>query len=276
MKRFLPLSFVAAICLTSLLGAPVADAGAIRSGFDSDTLARNDDGSTGLVGIGFDINFFGTTYSQLYVNNNGNVTFDNSFGTFTPGAIDGTGSAGSGPIIAPFFADVDTGGVGEPVRYGAGMVNGRTAFGVNWVDVAHYQEALPLNSFQLVLTDRSDIAPGDFDIEFNYDEIVWESGEASGSDPDGLGGTSAVAGYSNANGTFFQLPGSLVNGAFLDSNLVTGLINNSRNSPELGRYQFNARGGGIDPGVVPEPTSLAIFSMLAFTGCVRRRSRRTL
>jgi hypothetical protein len=39
------------------------------------------------------------------------------------------------------------------------------------------------------------------------------------------------------------LPGSAVNGAFLDSNGQTGLIHNSVNSPELGQYIFSIRSG---------------------------------
>ncbi len=33
---------------------------------------------------------------------------------------------------------------------------GETAFGVNYVDVGYFQQGPPLNSFQLVLIDRSD------------------------------------------------------------------------------------------------------------------------
>src|SRR5260370_39640540 len=46
--------------------------GPMLSGFNSNSLPGNDDGSTGLVPLGFSINFFGQTYSQPYVNNNGN------------------------------------------------------------------------------------------------------------------------------------------------------------------------------------------------------------
>src|ERR1035441_6254477 len=51
---------------------------AIRSGFTNNQqiLARNDDSSTDKVQIGFLINFFGSSNTTLYVNNNGNVTFD--------------------------------------------------------------------------------------------------------------------------------------------------------------------------------------------------------
>jgi len=39
------------------------------------------------------------------------------------------------------------------------------------------------------------------------------------------------------------LPGSGVEGAFMDTNSVTGLIYNSRNSPVPGRYVFYFRNG---------------------------------
>ena len=84
---------------------------AILAGFDSNTLARNDDGSTGLVNIGFDVNFFGLTFSHLFVNNNGNVTFDQALSAFTPFGLTNTNRQ----IIAPFFADVDTRVAGDAV-----------------------------------------------------------------------------------------------------------------------------------------------------------------
>ena len=51
-----------ALAVAFLLALPAGGhAAAIVSGFDSNTLARNDDDSTGLVNIGFDVNFFGVT-----------------------------------------------------------------------------------------------------------------------------------------------------------------------------------------------------------------------
>jgi hypothetical protein len=92
--------------LSVMLLSPHANAQAVVSGFDSNTLAANDDGSTGEITLPFDVNFFGTTYASLFVNNNGNVTFNAPLGTFTPFGV-GAGYTGQ-PIIAPFFADVDT------------------------------------------------------------------------------------------------------------------------------------------------------------------------
>jgi trimeric autotransporter adhesin len=220
----------------------------IRPGFNMNTLARNDDLSTGLVDIGFELDFLGQVFDQLYVNNNGNVTFTAPLATFTPFDLQSTNL----PIIAPFFADVDTRNHGEPVTYGTGTVGGQAAFGVNFIDVDYFPSSTAhgdqLNTFQLILVDRSDIAPGDFDIEFNYEQITWETGGASGG-TNGLGGNSARVGFSNGVDFNFELPGSAVNGAFLDDGpAATSLIQNSFNSEHDGRYVFFARGGGIGDG----------------------------
>lgn len=219
---------------------------AILPGFDSQTLPRNDDESTGLVPLGFTVNFFGINRSAVYVNNNGNLTFDQPLFEFTPFDLTAT----SREIIAPFFADVDTSAAGQPVTYGSGTFGGRSAFGVNYIDVDYFESAPEhnnRNSFQVILVDRSDIQVGAFDIVFNYDQIQWETGEASGSDGNGRGGDSARVGYSNGSGdagTFFELVGSAVNGAFLDSG-PNALVSNRLNSGVNGRYIFQARDGTV-------------------------------
>lgn len=278
----------AAILVSAAFVATDASAVAIRNnaGFGANVLPPNDDGSTGIQNLGFTANFFGLSFTQAFVNNNGNITFDNSLATFTPFDLTSTGRQ----IIAPFFADVDTRSAGLPVTFGQDTVGGQAAFGVNWVDVDYFASSTShtnRNSFQLVLVDRSDINPGDFDIEFNYDQIEWETGGASNGDANGLGGNSARVGFSNGTGnpgTFFELPGSAVNGAFLDSGPAgTRLIGNEIDSDlaidsggqtTLGRYVFQARNGQIIvPGrQVPEPTTLVLFGIgLAGLGIARRR-----
>lgn len=251
-RRRIPAVLAAFVLLAAFLAVVTVPAGAVgpdavRPGFDSFVLAANDDGSTSLVPIGFPIDYFGTTYDDLYVNNNGNVTFDSALSTFTPFDLNSTNRV----IIAPFFGDVDTRNAGEPVRYGPGLVDGKAAFGVNWVDVDCYFSdpgRAARNSFQLVIVDRSDVASGDFDIEFNYDQIQWETGEASDGSPDCLGGSSARVGFSNGVSTSFELPGSGVPGALLDSNPISGLIHNSLGTAQLGRYVFEVRGGAPPTG----------------------------
>lgn len=211
-------------------------------------LPANDDSSSEEVDLPFEVDFYGTSFDSLYVNNNGNVTFGGSLGAFTPSAVNGPTSQ---PIIAPFFADVDTSGEGSnEVTYGASP-DGRS-FCVNWADVGFFDGRTDkLNTFQLVLTSNENSpgrVEGDFDIRFNYDEILWETGDASGGE-DGFGGTSAVAGFSAGTGepgSFVQLPGSLVNGAFVDGG-PNALVAGSQNSPtQVGRYQFEVRNDGFE------------------------------
>jgi len=217
--------------------------------------AANDDLSVANVALGFTINFFGTNYSQLHVNNNGNVTFDLTLSTFTPFALATTNRV----IIAPFFGDVDTRGAGSALtQYGQVTVAGRPAFTVTWNGVGCFSAIFSvLNHFQVNLIDRSDVAPGDFDIEFNYDQIQWETGQASGGNSNCLGGSPARMGWSSGGvtPTSFEQPGSGVAGAFLDANATTGLIHNRLNTSQNGRYIFTVRGGVVvEPTFTPTPS----------------------
>ncbi len=204
-----------------------------------------------LYPIGFNINFFGTEFNSVYVNNNGNVTFDEPLSEFTPTSLTTFGS----PILAPFFADVDTRAANSGVvNFGTGTLNGQNAFVVNWPNVGCYNEnGTVLDNFQMVLIDRADRGTGpngdDFDIEYNYDSIQWDTGQASTGDvqcQNGEPGESAFVGYSNGTSTAgdsFNLPGSGVPNSFLDSSTSTGLIYNSLNSTVLGRYLFTVSQG---------------------------------
>lgn len=205
-------------------------------------LPANDDSSSPAVDLPFNLTFFGQPYSSLYVNNNGNVSFGEEMYEYTPTDLT---SGGQTPLIAPFFADVDTNNEASwEVAYGASE-DGKS-FCVNWETVGYYSaRADKLNIFQLILTSREGSAgrsAGDFDVTFNYDQIQWEAGEASGG-VDGIGGTSAAVGYTAGTGdpgTYFEMLGSRVPGSFLDGG-PQALVARQLNSSQVGRYRFEIR-----------------------------------
>lgn len=239
--------------------------GAVRPGFDGLAMSRGDDhsypqyvGSPAPVDLGFEIHLFDKTYSICYVNNNGNITFEAPMVVYTPESL----IRRQAIMIAPFWADVDSRHLCSDVtRFSSlpGLVDGHPAFGVSWRNVGYFsQHTDKLNSFQLVLIERSDRAAGDFDIEFNYNQIQWETGDASGGGG-GLGGAVARVGWTNGMGLFMEYQGSGTSLALLDqqpgaptNNFASGLIYQMWNSVIPGRIIIPVINGmpQSEPGLV--------------------------
>ncbi|MEO7933195.1 MAG: nidogen-like domain-containing protein [Chthoniobacterales bacterium] len=199
------------------------------------TLPANDDGSTTEIPLPFSINYYGTTYHSLWVNNNGNLTFDGAMSAYTPTSLAALGRA----VIAVFWADVDTRApTSGKATYGNYNTDG-DVFVATWPEVGYYSVAADkLNRFQIALVNQGG---GDFDVELNYSKVEWETGNASGGSG-GLGGSSARAGFAAASGGSVEIDGSGVNGGFLDSN-PAGLIYRSHGSDIAGRFLYSFRGG---------------------------------
>lgn len=215
------------------------------AGFGENSLPPNDDSSSLWIDIRSvfpnGLNFFGTVWDGFYINNNGNITFGYSLHQYTPTAI----SANNGnPMIAAYFADVDTeGGPG-------GTTPGGTSTGTNlvwydldpstgkititWDDVGYFGEHTDkLNAFQMQIVR---VGSNDFDVSFRYEDINWTTGDASNGQG-GLGGSVARAGYSAGDGVnFFELPQSGNQAGMLD-------LENSSNGDQPGLWTFTIRSG---------------------------------
>jgi Ca2+-binding RTX toxin-like protein len=206
------------------------------AGYGETELARNDDGYTliGNISSVFEsgINFFGTTYTQLYVNTNGSVTFGSGLGTFTPTAI----TAGSTPMIAAFWADVDTRRTGSTPIY-VDLDSAADVMTITWAGVDYFnQHGDKLNYFQLQLYDRGS---GNFEIVYRYQDVNWTTGDASGG-TGGLGGNVAHAGFTAGDGVhYFELPQSGKQADVLALETAVG------NSGVAGRWQFEVTNGDV-------------------------------
>jgi hypothetical protein len=226
------------------LALELADSGLIsglpgETGFGSLALGPSDDGSSGLIDItsvfgANGVNFFGNSYTSLYVNNNGNISFGHSISAYTPSAI---GAGLSFPIIAPFWADVDTRLDGGAVSYDLDASDG--VMTITWDHVGYFGEHKDkLDTFQLVLINEGN---GNFDIEYRYGGIQWTTGDAS-SGSNGLGGTPARAGYSAGDGVhYFELPQSGNQSALLN------LPNADGNTGIAGVDHLEVRNGVVGP-----------------------------
>jgi hypothetical protein len=190
----------------------------------------NDDESSPEVALPFPVRLGESTYNSLWVNTNGNVTFDGPMADYVPTPF----ATFFRPVVAAYWDDVDTRGPTDgQVRYGTGSVGGRPSFCVRWDAVARYDEPdsdQARNTFRLYLVDRGDVAPGDFDIVLQYASIEWNE-------------HGAAVGYTNGSGepgTFFELPGSRTDGAFLDGT-ATSLAAGSTAGQRDGVYVYPIR-----------------------------------
>ena len=208
-------------------------------------LHRNDDESSVAISLPVEmspLNFLGEQVEELWVNNNGNITFDGPLQEYTPFALLDTDRA----IIAPYFADVDTrpSNSGE-VSYGVTEFDGQLAFCVTWDHVGYYDSHTDKRAtFQLILVSRQNLGDGFFDIIFNYGSIQWESGdESDGSN--GFGGTVARLGYANgsrAAQSAFEFAAAGQTRALVDGGR-SELRSARRNSNIPGRLIFEIRDG---------------------------------
>ncbi|UOA10387.1 nidogen-like domain-containing protein [Methylobacter sp. S3L5C] len=241
--------------MLSALVAPIsANATALLTladgSFGTLAMGKNDDGSSSQLNLPFAINFYGNIFNNFYINNNGNITFKNTLGSFTPRSF----PISSQPTIAPYWADVDTRCSSCGDVY-VGAVNANTTI-VTWSDVGYYSaQSDKTNNFQLALRNQLN---GNFDIEFRYDRLEWTTGGASGG-TDGLGGIPAQAGFdAGDNVNFFVLPDSFTNNILN----IASTTNVANGTPGLWSFSIV---NGQTPGTTPENPLLPVIIDSSYT-----------
>ena len=128
-----------------------------------------------------------SNYPQMYVNSNGNVTFQGTFTNFTPDGFPGL----TQPTIGVYFGDVDlrvptTGQPPLPADSGLFLCEdtANKRFIMTWKNVGYYnRKSDKLSSFQMILTDTLDSDPctsPTMGVEFRYERLEWNAGDVSG------------------------------------------------------------------------------------------------
>lgn len=239
-------------------------------GYGPTCLFRNDDGSSPAISLATafpaGLNFFGTTHTSVYVNTNGNLTFGGPQSTYTPCPIPLSRTTCSEflftprPMIAPFWADIDTRHPPENVTgcavpsESAGTCSGgdnsvwwhleEGRMIVTWHNGRYYTpgcNSMDLRvNLQLILTGVPSCGGGatDFDVEFRYNRCEWETGNASGG-TNGFGGTPAQAGFDSGNGSdYVSIMGSRTAG-------IANRLCTMSNVGEPGVWRFQIRSGTV-------------------------------
>lgn len=208
---------------------------------------RNDDGSTGVIPLGFNFCFYGTTYNSCYINNNGNISFGSAYSTFSSNSFPDP----SFVMIAPFWGDVDTRNLASGLPY---FKKTATSLIVKWSNVGYYSSmADKLNDFQLIITDGSDpILPNGNNVAFCYGDMQWTTGSAS-QGVNGFGGIPSTVGVNKGDGiNFVQIgrfdaPGTAYDGPYGLNDGVSFLDNKS--------YFFNTCGTNNNlPPIIQDAT----------------------
>jgi gliding motility-associated-like protein len=158
---------------------------------------RNDDASTAQIALPFNFCMYGNTYNNCYINNNGNISFDAPYATYSASGF----PSASFVMVAPFWADVDTRNLASGLVY---YKITPTAMIVRWQNVGYFNsQADKINDFQLIITNGADpIIPLGSNVSFCYGDMQWTTGSASGG-TNGFGGTAATVGANQGDGTNF-------------------------------------------------------------------------
>jgi gliding motility-associated-like protein len=204
---------------------------------------RNDDGSSPNITLPFNFCFYGQNNNSCYINNNGNVSFGASYGTFSANPFPDPTFI----MVAPFWADVDTRAAGSGVVY---YKITPTAMIVRWKTVGYYSVYDDkLNDFQLIITDGTDpILPAGNNVSFCYGDMQWTTGDAS-SGTNGFGGTPATVGCNLGDGVNylqigrFDQPGTNYDGPFGNPDQVSWLDNQT--------FYFNVCNNGSGNNLPP-------------------------
>ncbi|KAL1264776.1 hypothetical protein QQF64_005131 [Cirrhinus molitorella] len=215
-----------------------------------------DDGSSSGIQLLSSFMFFGRTYQQIYVNNNGHLTFNQPSSAYTPYSFPAKGSQ---DIIAGLWTNLDNQvkGVVSYQQYTSGNVLTRATqdintyfpnlnfsaswvFAAKWNKVPYFNLASTNTSFQVVLISGS-----------NYSFILMNYGDIN------VTGHPVQAGYDTIDSThYFVIPES-VNGSSISN------LRNSSNVNVPGRWAFRVDSGS---DVVGFQVRLSSFSDLTQSG----------
>jgi len=219
-------------------------------------LPKNDDNFEGPIDLGVSFTFFGSSYSTIYINTNGVVSFLSPINKQNPAKKFPI----STPLISPFWSDINTliGGriyyresssssdlnqaKSDIARIYSSVFNVSRVYIITWDQVAGYEGSASLsNTFQVVLATDGRISF----LIFNFGKMSWPNSQFS---------MNSFFGYNAGdNVNFYSYPDSFTN------NITSVSTQSNVNIP--GKWIFMVSTGNLIPSTVPTTSAPTVYSL---------------
>ncbi len=193
---------------------------------------RNDDGSFGPIQLPFGFELYDSTYNQVWINTNGNLTFTDAYYEYVA-----AGFPISMPMVAGFWADIDTRNLtGGQIYYK--LTSSHLI--VTWDRVGYYNQRVDrLNTFQIIIAALGDPLVGTAsNVKFNYGDVQWATSGGFGGNPTTIGANSGLEerfvqiGRFNLDNTNYDGPGGATDGInYLDNQCFVFNVSTAINIP---------------------------------------------
>lgn len=181
--KFLILASIALVAFLAPYAAHAVDGEITYTGTNTELFG--DDVGLGPFNLGFTFNYYGTNYTQAYVNINGTITFGSNYSAYSNGPL---ASSGANNTVYAFWDDLNTQG-SRIIYYATVGEAPNRKFVTQWTNIYFHGTVVQLGTFQIILHE------GTNKVQLQYRDLLGG---------DRALGNSATIGIKKDNATFKQ------------------------------------------------------------------------
>lgn len=210
------------------------------SGTGTEITGRSDDSMSTFKPIGFTFSFYGNSYTNFYVCNNGFISFSNDTCAYVNATIITAGTPND--FIAPFWDDMYTGG---HIYYQTTGTTPNQKLIVSFDGINPYSTQASALSFQVVLHETSGM------IELQYNDVDYGTTGYGG----GLGATVGIENSSGSDGLLYSFEQANLSNSYAITFSASSPYNQSAY-----RLFANSNGTGVGTALAAQDTAYTLTS----------------